>query len=335
MNPLRTTSAVFAGIDFDRGRLFETRDADEAQALSGRVFSPHRLQLVGRQQHLHMRMDHLPVGPLSLSRLTWQAAVAVDPGQLEDYYLMCLPTKGRIEYCHGPGNHQALAGHLVIVGGAQRFHFSTSADYEQIVIRLDRSAVDGAWSALAGDALSRPICFRSEVSMHGPTWRALEPVLRLIADSARGDLADASLRYLNARLQDVLLTTLLLHQPHSQMQHRLPRTRATPACLKKAKAYMLERLDQPLTLMAVAQAVGVPARTLQLAFQVSDDMGPMQWLRAQRLRAVRAVLMAGGDGTTRVTDAAFRFGFTHLGEFSQQYRRTFDETPSQTLARRA
>jgi AraC-like DNA-binding protein len=61
----------------------------------------------------------------------------------------------------------------------------------------------------------------------------------------------------------------------------------------------------------------------------------MQWLRAQRLHAVRAVLMAGGDGMTRVTDAAFRFGFTHLGEFSQQYRRTFDETPSQTLARRA
>jgi len=280
-------------------------------------------------------MDHLPIGPISLNRLTWQAAVTVDPGQLEDYYMLCLPTKGQVEYCHGAGHHQALPGHLVIVGGSQRFHFSAGADYEQIVIRLERSSVEEAWHALAGEAPARPLCFRSEVSMDGPTWRALEPVLRLVADSARGDLAQAALPHLNARLQDVLLTTLLLHQPHSQMDLHTPRARVTPVCLRKAKAYMLDRMDQPLTLIAVAQAVGVPARTLQLAFQQADDMGPMQWLRTRRLHAVRELLITAGDGSTRVTDAAFRFGFNHLGEFSQQYRRAFDETPSQTLKRRA
>ena len=334
MNPLRATATVFAGIDFERGRVFDTRDADEAQHLCGRVFSPHRLRLLGHERPLHARMDHLPIGPLSLGRLSWQAPVAVDPGSLEDYYLLCLPTRGQIEYRHGAGTHQASAGRLAIVGGSQRFHFTAGADYEQITVRVDRAAVDAAWAALVGDAPTVPICFRSELSMDSPTWRALEPVLRLIAESARGELGDASLRHLNARLQDMLLTTLLLNQPHSHLRDRPLRDRAAPASLKRAKAHMLEHLDEPLTLTAVAQAVGVPARTLQSAFQAADSMGPMQWLRARRLHAVREALLCADEDMRRVTDAALRFGFTHLGEFSQQYRRAFGETPSQTLARK-
>jgi AraC-like DNA-binding protein len=36
---------------------------------------------------------------------------------------------------------------------------------------------------------------------------------------------------------------------------------------------------------------------------------------------------------TSVTEVATRFGFSHFGRFSQQYRRCFDETPSETLQR--
>lgn len=333
MNPLRPSAHVFAGIDFDRCRLFDTREVDEAEAQCGRIFSPHRLSLIGRERPLHMRIDHLPIGTLSVNRLSWQAAVAIDPGQLSDSYLLCLPTQSGLDYRQGPGTYQALPGQMVIAGGGERFHFTAAADFEQILLRLERSAVDAAWTALCGEAPTRPICFRTDIARDGPAWRALDPVLRLVADSARGEFDTPALRHLNSRLQDLLLTSLLLNQPHNQLQRRAPRSRATPACLKKAKAHMLDRLGEPLTLLAVAQAVGVPARTLQLAFQRADEMGPMQWLRLQRLHAVRAALLDAGQDGARVTELALRFGFTHLGEFSQQYRRVFDETPSATLAR--
>ena len=59
----------------------------------------------------------------------------------------------------------------------------------------------------------------------------------------------------------------------------------------------------------------------------------LKW-RTRRLHAVRESLLCKDEGAGRVTDAALRFGFTHLGEFSQQYRRAFGETPSETRARR-
>jgi AraC-binding-like domain len=53
-------------------------------------------------------------------RLGWQAAVAIDPGELSDYCLLCMPTRGHLEYRQGPGLYLAMPGQMVIVGGSQR-----------------------------------------------------------------------------------------------------------------------------------------------------------------------------------------------------------------------
>jgi transcriptional regulator GlxA family with amidase domain len=98
---------------------------------------------------------------------------------------------------------------------------------------------------------------------------------------------------------------------------------------------MLERLESRLTLSMVASHAGMPARTLQLAFKSSEGMGPMQWLRQQRLTAARNELLSPRDSCPRVSEIALRFGFVHLGEFSQAYRSMFGETPSETLRRPA
>lgn len=335
MNTSPVAWPVFAEIDFERGRLFDTRDADEAQFLCGRVFSPHRLRLLAPAGSLHARMDHLAVGALSLSRLTWQAPVSVDPGALEDFYLLCLPTRGQIEYCHGNQAYQATPGQLALVGGGQRFHFTASQGYEQIVVRIEKTAMDAAWAALAGAAPREAICFHSDVPTDSSTWPAIAPALALIAEAARGDLDVAALPHLHARLEELLLTTLLLRQPHSQLLPRRPSDGgAASPTLRKAKAYMIERLEEPVTLTALAQGIGVPARTIQSAFHAAEGTGPMQWLRTRRLHAVRQALLSADGSVPRVADTALRFGFWHLGEFARHYRRAFDETPRATLSRR-
>jgi transcriptional regulator GlxA family with amidase domain len=60
----------------------------------------------------------------------------------------------------------------------------------------------------------------------------------------------------------------------------------------------------------------------------------MQWLRRQRLEAVRGGLMQAAAPAS-VSHTALRFGFTHFGEFSRAYRQAFGEMPTQTLRRRS
>ncbi len=90
--------------------------------------------------------------------------------------------------------------------------------------------------------------------------------------------------------------------------------------------------SEPLYSHDLATALGVSARTLQIATQAVHGVSLHHYLRLKRMWAVRVQLMTGGDGMT-VKAAALGNGFWHLGDFSMGYKRAFGEAPSETLAR--
>ena len=82
----------------------------------------------------------------------------------------------------------------------------------------------------------------------------------------------------------------------------------------------------------LAAVLGVTPRSLQLSFRALHGMSPRQYLERVRLDRVRARILSQGEAIS-VTTAALECGFTHLGRFSQVYRRTFGELPNETRAR--
>ena len=87
-------------------------------------------------------------------------------------------------------------------------------------------------------------------------------------------------------------------------------------------------------LQSMSKAAGLSPRTLQRAFQAEYGLCPQEWLSVERLHHVREDLIRRQNSRT-VTRAATRWGFFHLGRFSQYYRELFGERPSETLARSA
>jgi AraC-like DNA-binding protein len=59
----------------------------------------------------------------------------------------------------------------------------------------------------------------------------------------------------------------------------------------------------------------------------------MLYLKEIRLRRVNEELRGLRSGSETVTAVAFRWGFSHLGHFTTDYKRRFGESPSETLAR--
>jgi AraC-like DNA-binding protein len=326
---------ALAGFDFDRHRLFESADLDETRELCGRVFNPHQLRVLGRGQALHARMDHRALGDVSLNRLTWGAAVGVDPDRLDTYYLLSMPVEGAASFRLGDEVVEVSPRCAGIVNASQRFRFEASQKFTQIVVRIERNAIENAWQALTGRPVERPIDFVCCVPTSDAAWRALEPVVSLLARSAADEQHAAALPFLHARLTEVFATMLLLNQPHSASGHAVSGPLGRSAWLaKQAEAYMDEHLEEALTVSVVARACGAPIRTLQAAFNRAHGCGPMAWLRARRLQAVRDALATNGQPAhITIAETALRWGFTHLGEFSRAYRARFGETPSATRAR--
>jgi AraC family ethanolamine operon transcriptional activator len=100
----------------------------------------------------------------------------------------------------------------------------------------------------------------------------------------------------------------------------------------RAEAWLRQNLSDPPTIAALCAALGTSERTLHEAFREHLDATPKAYLKVLRLEAARRDLLHGPEGM-RVTDVALDYGFLHFGWFSQDYRRLFGETPSQTLKR--
>src|SRR5262245_15840522 len=110
------------------------------------------------------------------------------------------------------------------------------------------------------------------------------------------------------------------------------RTGPAPRDLKKAIDYMRRNVSRRIATADLAAACGVAERTLRRHFRAFLGLAPLEYLRRLRLAAVREDLLNRASSAS-VTEVATRYGFSHFGRFSSQYRQCFGETPSATLGR--
>ncbi|AVS86508.1 AraC family transcriptional regulator, partial [Paracidovorax avenae] len=85
---------------------------------------------------------------------------------------------------------------------------------------------------------------------------------------------------------------------------------------------------------ALCRHLHVTRRTLQNHFHAVLGQSPAEFLKAVRLNACRRALRTAAPGET-VQELAERWGFFHMGHFSQDYKALFGEAPSRTLRQRA
>jgi len=77
----------------------------------------------------------------------------------------------------------------------------------------------------------------------------------------------------------------------------------------------------------------VSERTLRYAFQHVIGASPLTFLKGQRLNRVYRALRRADPAVRLVKQVAQDNGFSHLGQFSQDYKQLFGEAPSTTLQR--
>ncbi|PVE23030.1 AraC family transcriptional regulator [Microvirga sp. KLBC 81] len=136
------------------------------------------------------------------------------------------------------------------------------------------------------------------------------------------------------QFEQSLLTGFLLSHRHTYTNALLrPQSAVAPFYVKRAEAYIEAHFSEPLSLADIAAHARVSARSLQNGFQSFRGMTPMAFLRSVRLQHVHRALLAADPAAATVTEIALACGFGHMGEFGTLYKRTFGETPKQTLAK--
>lgn len=338
--------APAGSLPLERYSVFQSTDVDEAREFVARIFCPHRLAPVGpgrldaRHHNAVLHQD------ASINYVQYGAEVRIEPGCLKDFFLLQMPLRGGATVRCGAQQVESDALTASLPSPTEPLSMRWAQDTPQVIVKLDRRAMQQRLEALLQSPLQRALVFQLGVDLRsGPpaALAALVNYLRCALESAPGFSSQGMLA---DQAENHLITSLLMSLPHNHsaalsggaagMGASVPTV--VPRVVRRAQEVMRAHAELPITLADVCTQTGTSARALQQAFAQHVGCGPMAWLRDLRLDLTRAALRAAssesavrdGTGAPRVAEVAARFGFFHLGHFAAHYRRRFGELPSRT-----
>lgn len=319
--------------------VFIGHDLDRARAVISRVVDPHTVDVVGDPRKVDVRLHAAKVGAVTLVHLGWGADVEITALGESGCICLQLPVRGEARVDCGDQSIVSSPIRPSVTSPVDPLRMLWKSGVAQLILRVDKRAVEGRLQRLIDAPLHRgPLRMPLGIDLRGPVgarWRAVfELVEAEIAVRNRladhGGLLGGSSA---ATVEDLVINALLLWHPNNYSEqlgrHILP---ARAPYVRRAMEYIREHLAAPLTVLEIADHVGVSVRALQAGFARDLGCTPSAYIRDQRLDRVREELLrADPFGGTSVTDVAVRWGFSHLGRMSRAYRARHGELPSQTM----
>lgn len=332
MNP-ESGGARFANTPWftKQNRLFLLHDCERIRDRVGDVFKPHDLKVATTAQDVSASMHHVRHGRLSLSRLEYGMPVTIDPGRLEDFFLIQIPTRGSAEI-NCDGKHFTSTTHCAsIISPDTPVSMRWDADAPQLALRLDREDVEKHCALHLGHRLDKPLRFEPELSLITPSATYFLQLLSVLSDALACDAHPVHNPLVLKQFEATLINALIYGQPNNlQGPLHAPTSirKISPFFVKRAEEYIFANPQEPLSIEQLAEHAGVSVRTLFSGFREFRDISPMAFLRDVRMARVHQELR--NPGSLSVTDIALKWGFSHLGRFAQEYRKRYGELPSAT-----
>lgn len=190
-------------------------------------------------------------------------------------------------------------------------------------------------SALVGEVLV-------ELQRDEPCSRSVQPAAEVpdaFVSATEEPLVDAVNRFLRALRKDeerrVLCPLILREIVFHLLQHKQAASLRSAAIhennahqILAAIRYMEKNLHERLDVPTIARAVGMSPSSFAHSFKAVTTVSPIQYLKRQRLKRARLLLLKEGYGAS---EAALKVGYASCSQFSREFKRHYGEPPSSYL----
>ncbi|SOY44348.1 Transcriptional regulator, AraC family [Cupriavidus taiwanensis] len=314
--------------------LFRSQDVQETQGRIAAVFCPHELRVLGAAQHLRVQHNLVKLHDTAINFLAYGADVQIDPGRLGDFYLAQIPLAGHADIQCGTTSVVSDIKTASLLSPDTPTQMRWHEDCAQVLLWIEKAAIEQRFALLTGRDPDGPLAFDPSLPQQaGISSSWTQAVLDLARNIDQHGTHWMQFPAAVASMEDYLLRTLLLLQPHTYTSLLVRNAEpARPRHMQRVIDYVQANVDTPLTVADLAKIACVSVRALEEGFRRHLNTTPVAYLRDVRLDSVRQALMgAAGAEHASITDIAYRFGFTHLGRFAAYYKQRFGVSPSATL----
>ena len=231
----------------------------------------------------------------------------------------------------GPGifNGQRFELDSVLLGRGDELDLRTPTELSLMAVVVEADLLQPLWQRM----YQKPLAGWLEHQLVVPARPAAAQALRRLHTELMARLLDPDTPWQDEtalrQVRDALLIEWIEVIPEKVDASSLPTVTARRQLVNLACELMLAQPDEPLSMLELCSQVGASRRKLTYCFQDVLGTSPIQYLRAVRLNGVRRELRSGEAAA--VQDAAARWGFFHMGQFSLDYKKQFGELPSATL----
>ncbi|MDH7798520.1 MULTISPECIES: AraC family transcriptional regulator [unclassified Beijerinckia] len=303
---------------------FETRDPEMARAHLSGAFRSHRLDFRSPNHQLTMEHRTVACGSVSFHRLKYGGDVRMSSSEMDRFYLFQLARKGSFQIWRNRSATTVLERTAYAVNARETFAKDWASDGEQLILRVERTAIAKHLQSLLASGEGDEVEFRSSATENAGQ------ILATMYDYVAA-ISDRPARF-RSQVEEMILSTIIATFPNNYTDTlERPQKTCAPYYIHRVEEAIEAdpRADFPLHDMI--EISGVSARTLYYGFRQFRDTTPLNYLRDRKLDLVRRMLLDADPTQTTVTSIATECGFAHLSKFAVHFRERFGETPSAVL----
>ena len=229
-------------------------------------------------------------------------------------------------YFHG----RKVPAHAVMCGRGNDIDLLTPAGHQLISVAVERALLAPLWERMyhkpPAHWLEKQMVLQASVPAAESLRQTHLSLLQQAVDlGALPTMPEAMLQ-----LRDDVLIEWIEALPPSVDVSDLETHERRKRLVDRACEYALAHPDVPISVLQVCSRIGASRRKLNYCFQDVLGTTPVKYLRSLRLNGVRRALRQAAPGVT-IQDIASHWGFWHLSQFAQDYKKLFGELPSVTL----
>lgn len=311
-------------------------DLEGARSWMSGICGPHRLETATPERiRFHHSANVLRSRSTTLGIIEYGTDVIVDIEDTERFssYSLSLPLCGEQELSKDGRLLRSDPDQGVIIAPNESQVLAISGDCRKLQVVISRPAMSEALEALLQRPVEQPLRFEAAMdARQGATaawWRMAQ---HFIGELTQGNELYEQLAF-TREIESSLIKGLILAQPNNYSSElRAMLGVKLPHYLVRARQYLHEHAREAVHLEDLEAAAGVSRFKLFEAFRKYFALSPMAYLKRHRLNGVRQEILEHG-AARNISEIALGWGFTHLGRFSAEYRKLFDEAPSATAQR--
>ncbi|WP_193551515.1 AraC family transcriptional regulator [Pseudomonas ovata] len=259
--------------------------------------------------------------------------IGIEDAEHLNSYSLSLPLSGAQHLSKQGFEVTSDPDHAIIISPHEGQALSIEGDCRKVQVAITRAAMRHTLEDMLQRSLDTPLRFEPLMdAVNGASaswWRMARYFIGELERSR--ELYDQT--FFSRDIESSLIKGLILAQPNNYSEElRSVVGVKLPHYLVRAKQYIHDHAREALHLEDIEAISGVSRFKLFEGFKKYFGMSPMAYLKKYRLSAARQEILE--DTSSRnISVIALGWGFTHLGRFSSEYRKLFNETPSMTLQR--